>query len=56
MASIPPAAATDPRVFGRRPIPRPEAQPVRSSALGDDLRLFGATFVAGFLFVTVLIG
>ncbi len=56
MAFTRPAAAIDPRVFGRRSISRPEAQEVRSSALGDDLRLFAATFAAGFLFVTVLIG
>jgi hypothetical protein len=56
MAFTRPAAAIDPRVFGRRSIPRPEAQEVRSSMLGDDLRLFAATFAAGFLFVSVLIG
>ncbi len=56
MAFIQPAAATDPRLFGRRSTPRPEAQPIRSSALGEDLRLFAATFAAGFLFVAVLIG
>jgi hypothetical protein len=57
MAFTRPAAAIDPRVFGRRSIPRPEEQQQpRSSALGDDLRLFAATFVAGFLFVSVLIG
>ena len=56
MAFPRPAAAIDPRVFGRRSLPRAEAQPVRSSTLGDDLRLFAATFAAGFLFVAVLIG
>ena len=56
MAFTRPAAAIDPRVFGRRSISRLEAQQDRSSALGDDLRLFAATFAAGFLFVTVLIG
>ena len=56
MAFNRPAAAIDPRVFGRRSILRLEAQPIRSSALGDDLRLFAATFAAGFLFVSVLIG
>jgi hypothetical protein len=56
MAFIRPAVAIDPRVFGRREIPRPEAPEVRSSNLGDDLRLFAATFAAGFLFVSVLIG
>ena len=56
MAFNRPAAVIDPRVFGRRSIPRVEAQPVRSSTLGDDLRLFAATFAAGFLFVYILIG
>ena len=56
MEFIRPAAAIDPRVFGRRSIPRLEAQQDRSSTLGDDLRLFAATFAAGFLFVSVLIG
>ena len=56
MASNRPAVAIDPRVFGRRSIPRPEALRDRSSTLRDDLRLFAATFAAGFLFVSVLIG
>jgi hypothetical protein len=56
MAFNRPAAAIDPRVFGRRSIPRLEALQDRSSTLGDDLRLFAATFAAGFLFVMVLIG
>jgi hypothetical protein len=56
MAFTRPAAAIDPRVFGRRSISRLEAQQERSSALGEDLRLFAATFAAGFLFVSVLIG
>jgi hypothetical protein len=56
MAYIRPAAAIDPRVFGRRPIALPEEQPLRSSTFSDDLRLFAATFAAGFLFVSVLIG
>ena len=55
MALTRPAAAIDPRDFGRRSVPRPEALPVRSSALDDDLRLFAATFASGFLFVSVLI-
>jgi hypothetical protein len=56
MAFTRPAVAIDPRVFGRRAIPRQETQEVRSSTLGDDVRLFAATFAAGFLFVSVLIG
>ena len=56
MAFNRPAIAIDPRVFGRRSMPRPEAHEIRSSTLGDDLRLFAATFAAGFLFVAILIG
>ena len=56
MAFNRPAFAIDPRVFGRRSMPRSEAQEVRSSTLGEDLRLFAATFAGGFLFVTILIG
>ena len=56
MAFTRPAIAIDPRVFGRRAMSRPEALEVRSSTLGDDLRLFAATFAGGFLFVTILIG
>jgi hypothetical protein len=43
------------RGFGlRAPFTAPAAT-VRSNAISDDLRLFGATFVAGFLFVSVLL-
>ena len=55
MAFTRPATAIDPRVFGRRSIPRADAQPARSSAPGDDLRLFAVTFAAGFLFVSVFL-
>jgi hypothetical protein len=49
-------ARRDPRLFGRRdPAPAPVAQPAQCSGLADDLRLFGATFAAGFLFVAILI-
>ena len=50
-----PAFAMDPRRFGRGPLrdfPAEIARPI----VGDDLRLFITTFVAGFLFVSVLIG
>lgn len=50
------AIAANPRRFGRGPVrelavPR-EAAPI----LSDDLKLFAATFLAGFLFVSILIG
>ena len=51
-----PAFALDARRFGRRTavlvdIVEPRAEPT----LSDDMRLFAATFAAGFLFVSVLI-
>jgi len=55
MAVIRPAAAIDPRLFGRRSTVRAETPPMPASALADDLRLFASTFAAGFLFVTVLL-
>ena len=45
-----PAFALDPRLFGRR-VPNAEA----SSAVGTDLRLFTITYLAGFVFVSILI-
>ncbi len=33
-----------------------DAPPLRATTLHADLRLFAATFVAGFLFVSILIG
>ena len=50
-----PAFALSQRRFGRRPV-RALAVPAPQSNLGDDLRLFAATFAAGFLFVSILIG
>ena len=50
-----PAIALDPRRFGRRGASLAAA--VRAEpGLSDDLRLFALTFVAGFLFVSILIG
>jgi hypothetical protein len=46
----------DSRRFGRGPIFRVPAEPVRAIAISDDLRLFAYTFAAGFLFVSILIG
>ena len=49
-----PAIATDPRAFGRgiaRELPLAQSEP----ALGDDFRLFATTFLAGFLFVSILL-
>jgi hypothetical protein len=45
-----PAFAPDPRRFGRR---MPDAQ--SGSLIGADFKLFAVTFLAGFVFVSVLI-
>jgi hypothetical protein len=49
-----PAFALCQRRFGRGPARLVEE--VADRGLGDDLRLFAATFAAGFLFVSILIG
>ena len=49
-----PAMALDPTAFGRRAPPNAEFVPARSGA--DDLRLFAATFIAGFVFVSIFLG
>ena len=56
MAVTRPVAALDPRLFGRRLPARAAAPAAPANALGEDLRLFGVTFAAGFLFVAILIG
>ena len=33
-----------------------KSEPVRAIAISDDVRLFAHTFLAGFVFVSVLIG
>jgi hypothetical protein len=48
-------APLDPREFGMGPLLCGE-KPARPLALSDDLRLFAYTFLAGFVFVSVLIG
>ncbi|HZC38980.1 MAG TPA: hypothetical protein VE221_09955 [Sphingomicrobium sp.] len=46
--------AADPRMFGRGPkrLIEPGHAP---SAISDDLKLFAITFLAGFVFVSILI-
>jgi hypothetical protein len=46
--------AADPRMFGRGPRRVLEAAPAESR-LSADLKLFATTFVAGFVFVSILI-
>ncbi len=50
-----PAIALDPRRFGKRAVALADAVRVEP-ALNEDLRLFAVTFVAGFLFVSIVIG
>ena len=50
-----PATAVDSRRFGRRPAACVQAQAMRAVGIDADLRLFAATFAAGFLFVSILI-
>ena len=44
----------DPRMFGRGPR-RELVQPPAASPINSDVRLFITTFIAGFLFVSVLL-
>lgn len=46
--------APDPRIFGRGPRRILEVPPTESRISGD-LKLFATTFVAGFVFVSILI-
>jgi hypothetical protein len=49
-----PAFAADPRSFGRGASRAFSAAPARAT-LSDDFKLFATTFLAGFLFVSILI-
>jgi hypothetical protein len=51
-----PAFALDPRLFGRGRVRELGTAPTTPAALGDDLKLFATTFVAGFLVISILIG
>jgi hypothetical protein len=52
-----PVFAPHPRLFGRGPIRELSSQPERPAwTVGADVKLFATTFVAGFLFVSILIG
>ena len=51
-----PAFALHPSLFGRGRIREPAAQPVAASfSIVADVKLFTTTFVAGFIFVSILI-
>jgi hypothetical protein len=51
-----PAFALNPRLFGRGRVRELGTVPTTATPLGDDLKLFATTFVAGFLVVSILIG
>jgi hypothetical protein len=56
MQLVRPTFALSPHRFGRGPI-RSGATPTPGTPLlSDDFKLFAATFIAGFLFVSILIG
>jgi hypothetical protein len=48
--------AANPRRFGRGPVRVLEGSQAAAPNLSGDLKLFAATFLAGFLFVSILIG
>ena len=56
MQFLRPVSASDPLLFGRGPVRVLEEDAMPGVRLSDDLKLFVATFAAGFLFVSILIG
>lgn len=55
MQNFRPAFALHPRRFGRGPARVMSSQAGPTWTLSDDFKLFATTFVAGFVFVTILI-
>ena len=51
-----PSVASDPKLFGKARMRALSAPDLPQGRLGDDLKLFATTFVAGFVVVSVLIG
>lgn len=51
-----PAIAQHPFAFGRGIVRKLEPPAAAAPSIGDDLKLFAATFLAGFVFVSLLIG
>jgi hypothetical protein len=51
-----PAFAPHPRRFGRGQVRELAAPVLEGQTVSGDLKLFASTFLAGFLFVSVLIG
>ena len=56
MQLLRPAFAQHPLRFGRGPVRVVERPVERATALSSDIKLFAATFAAGFLFVSIVIG
>ena len=56
MQFVRPTFATHPRLFGKGQARTLALAIETTSKLSEDLKLFAATFVAGFLFVSILIG
>lgn len=51
-----PTIALDPRSFGKRRARKAADASGAGSTMADDIKLFAATFLAGFVFVSILIG
>jgi len=51
-----PVIAANSRRFGRGPVRDLEVPEEAGPVFSDDFKLFAATFLAGFLFVSILIG
>ena len=56
MQLVRPFIAANPRLFGRGPVRSDGAIAEPAARWSDDLKLFAATFAAGFLFVSIVIG
>lgn len=56
MQLVRPVFALHPLRFGRGPARQVETPGTKPACLSEDLKLFATTFVAGFLFVSILIG
>ena len=56
MQLVRPPFAQSPHRFGRGPVRVEEVPTKGTPLLSDDVKLFAATFLAGFLFVSILIG
>ena len=56
MQLVRPLVAAHPRLFGRGPVRAAEGPVDAGFSLSEDVKLFAMTFLAGFLFVSILIG